>query len=554
MFSSQALGESAFSEQTYAPIDSLAFQEFLAEITSPRCWLLELDVFSLAETDAMSGAFSNAAFGDAAFGDGAAADSGGITTLRFSTHGYTSHAADTPARTWYDGRLNDGVTVDRRITGKDGIGGLATVYAEVSVVNADGALDLLETNYALDGRAARIYIGRAGDALSDFGLLFSGVVERVTTGAATVQFRFSDGAARLESAIINQTAYLGTGGLEGGADLAGKAKPKGWGHVFNMSPPLVDSANMIYQVNDGSISDVPEAYDRGVTLTKVAGAPAGGEYQVDAAAGTYKLGATPAGTVTCNAMLDASGTGYVDTVAAIVRRILVDQVGLYSTEIEPASFAQLDADVPAEVGIPVLDGSTAAGRVIDALLAGVGAFGGFDRRGAFSVGLIAAPAGAPVMSFSAENIIEITREPLPAAVAPIVWRTAVAYQKNYTVQNDLAASVTAARRTFAAEAVRVSAAQDLAVKSRHLLGVEYANEAGLYAAQADAEDEALRLFNLWGVERAMYRIKARPEALICDLGKVIDVAHPRHGLTNGKLMRVLGQTVRGSEVELLALC
>ena len=109
MYGSQAFGEFAFSEQTYAPVDSLAFQAFLAEITSPRCWLLELDVFSLAETESVSGAFGDAAFGDAAFCDGAAGGSGGITTLRFSTHGYTTHAADTPARTWYDGRLKTGV-------------------------------------------------------------------------------------------------------------------------------------------------------------------------------------------------------------------------------------------------------------------------------------------------------------------------------------------------------------------------------------------------------------------------------------------------------------
>ena len=424
----------------------------------------------------------------------------------------------------------------------------------MSLVNLDGALDMLVSNYAMDGRAARIYIGRASDALSEFGLLFSGVVDSIVIGTDAVQFRFSDGAARLESTIINETVYAGTGGLEGGADLAGKAKPRGWGRVFNIAPPLIDSANLIYQVNDGAISDVPEAFDRGVPLAKVVGAPAGGEYQVDASAGTYKLGATPAGTVTCNTLLDASGSGYIDTVSDIVRRILIDQVGLYDTEIEPASFAQLETDAPAEIGMACVDASVPASEVIGKLLAGVGAFGGFNRRGEFSVGLIASPTGAPVMSFTEENIIGITREPLPASVAPIAWRTSIAYQRNYTVQNDLAAAVTAAQRTFVAEAVRVSTIEDLAIQSRHLLSVEYANDAGLYADSADADAEALRLFNLWGAERAIYRIKARPEALICDLGTVIDVTHPRHGLTNGKLMRVLGNTIRGSEVEMLALC
>jgi hypothetical protein len=554
MFSSQAFSESAFSEQVYEPIDSLAFQAFLAEIASPRCWLLEIDAFSLASTDARSGAFDNAAFGDAAFCDGAAAASGGVMTQRFSTHGYTTQAADTPARTWYDGRLSDGVTVDRRIAGRSGIGGLVTVYAEASLVNQDGELDTLLTDYAIDGRAARIYFGRADGAFSDFGLLFGGVVQSAVIGTDAVQLKFSDGAARLASTVINKTSYLGTGGLEGGADLAGKAKPRGWGHVFNISPPLVDSANLIYQVNDGPISDVPAVYDRGVALAKVAGVPAAGQYQVNTAAGTFTLGGTPAGTVTCDALLDASDAGYINTVSDIVMRVLVDLVGLYSTEIEPASFAQLKADAPAEVGIWCVDGTTTCDQVIDELLFGIGAFGGFNRRGDFSVGLVSAAAGAPVMTLTSENVIDVTRETLPAPVDPTVWRTSVAYQKNYTVQNDLAGAVTAARRTFAAQALRVSTADDLAIQTRHLLAQEYVNDAGCYAQSADADAEALRLFDLWAAPRALYDIKARPDALVCDLGTVIYLNYPRHGFAAGKFMRVLSHTVRGSEVEMLALC
>ena len=567
MFSGQTFGEFAFSEQEYTPPDSSAFQAFLDEITSPRCWLLEIDVLSLATSSAGSGAFSDGAFGEFAFGDGAAAVAGGITTLRFSTHGYTSQAADSPANTWYDGRLNDPVTADRRITGKDGIGGLATVYAELSLVNSDGALDMLLANYAIDGRAARVLIGRTTDPLSDYGLLFSGVVEKAPAiGADVVQFRLSDGQAKLKSAIINETTYLGTGALEGGADLKGKSKPIGYGHVFNISPPLVDSAKLIYQIHDGIISDVPYAWDRGITLTKGADygsiadlnatAPSASNYRVckDATGSYIRLGSTPSGTVTCDALLDASLSGYINTAADIALRILVQQVGLVSTEIEPSSFVQLDADVTAEIGVWYGASIVSASQAIDELLAGVGAFGGFNRQGAFSVGLITAPSGVPVASFSAEDIIELTREPLPAPIEPAIWRASVAYQKNYTVQTDLAVAVTAAQRTFAAEKMRVSKSEDTAIQSRHLLAQQYSNDVGLYAALADSDAEALRLFNLWSPGRAMYRMKTRPKALTCDLGKTVEIQYPRHGFSTAKLARVLAHTVRGSEVEMLVLC
>mgnify|MGYP001558303494 CR=1 FL=1 len=566
MFSGQAFSEFAFGEQEYTPLDTSEFQAFLDEITSPRCWLLELDAFPLAPSGAVSSAFGSAAFGELGFSDASGGSSAGVITLRFSTHGYTSQAADAPANTWYDGRLNDPVIVDRRITGRDGIGGLASVYAEVSLINVDGSLDELLTQYALDGRRARVLIGRTTDALADYGLVFSGVLASAVIGLDTVRLRLSDGAAKLTNTILNENAYLGTGALEGGADIEGKPKPMGYGHGYGIPAQLVDSAKLIYQVHDGLVSSVPNAQDRGIELTLGsdyssiadlnATAPSAGTYRVckDASGSYFRLNSAPAGTVTCDALLDASLSGYVNTVSDIVLRILVEQVGLISTEIEPSSFVQLDTDAPAEVGVWVGTGRMTAAQLVDQLLASIGAFGGFNRQGAFSVGMITVPSGVPVATFTEEDIVEITREPLPAAVAPIIWRASVAYQKNYTVQKDLAAAVIAARRTFAAEEVRVSMSDDLAIQSRHLLAVEYANDAGLYALAADADTEALRLFTLWSAERAMYRMKTRLKGMTCDLGKVIQIEHSRHGLAAGKPARVLGHTVRGAEVEMLVLC
>lgn len=552
MFSGQTFGQFAFGEQDYTPPDADAFQAFLEEATSARCWLLEIDALSLASVGSRSGAFCDAGFGEVGFGDGDAAVAGGTMTLRYSTHGYTSLAADNPARTWYDGRLSDQVVVDRRITGKDGIGGLATVYGEATLINSDGGLDTLTNDYAIDGRPARILIGRVTDALSAYGLYFSGVVSSAVIGTAELRLKLSDGQAKL-APLVNQTTYLGTGGLEGGADLKGKPKPKGYGHVFGISPPLVDTANLIYQVNDGAISDVPYVYDRGVALTKVVGAPAAGQYQVNTAAGTFKLGAQPAGQITCHALLDASLSGYINRASDIVLRILVQQAGLTSSEIEPASFVQLNTDAPAEVGSWAgTDGRTIA-DMVDELLRGVGAFGGFNRQGAFSVSVLAAASGTPRATFTEEDIIDITREPLPAAVEPVAWRTSVGYQKNYTVQTDLASAVPVAQVVFASQPVRTSKSEDPAIKSRHLLAREYADDAGVYAQSADSDAEALRRFALWSTGRKLFRTKLRPAALTRDLGQVVQLEHSRHGLSLGAAGRVIGHHAQGTDVELMVL-
>ena len=100
-------------------------------------------------------------------------------------------------------------------------------------------------------------------------------------------------------------------GVEGVVgDLAGKPKPLLFGVVTNIAPPCVNTARLIYQVNDGTITSLDDVYDRGVALT-LEGTyaseadvlddgqePSAGMYKVYLAGGLFRLGSSPAGTVT----------------------------------------------------------------------------------------------------------------------------------------------------------------------------------------------------------------------------------------------------------------
>lgn len=550
MFSGASFGEFGFSELPDTPLDTSAFQAFLEEVSSPRVWLLELDGFSLALVGTRSSAFGDAGFGELGFSDAEPSVAGGVQTMRFASQGYISHGSDSPAYMPYEPRLLvDSISVERSIASRSGIGGLTSLFAAVSLVNADGGLDLASGNYSFDGRRARILIGRDGDPLSSFGLVFTGVVaETPETQLDKFTLRLSDGAAKLD-VPVNQTTYGGAGGLDGGADLKGKPKPRCWGHVYNVSPPLVDSATLTYQVNDGAISDVPNVYDRGIALAKVGGAPAAGEYQVNAAQGTFKLGAQPAGTVTCNVLGDASGAGYVNKAADIILRLLAI-AGLNSSEIDPASFANLNTDAGAEIGLWRGPESATVGDAVDELLAGIGAFGGFSRYGAFTIGVVKAPSGVPAASFTEADIIDIRRVPRPPQVDPIIFRASVGYQKNYTPQTDLAAAVPAARVSFAAQEYRLSKSEDLAIRSRYLLAAEYGPVPAHYAQQADSDAEAARLFALWSGSAGQYELDLRPKALTRDLGQVVTVTHRRLGFSLGKPASVIGHRVNGAAVTL----
>lgn len=554
LYSGGSFGDFAFSETSWEPIDSSAFQAFLDEITSNRVWLLEVDGLSLASSGALGDVYSGMAFADLGFTDASAGFTGGVLSQLFASEGYITKGADLPAYTPYSARLDAArLQVERSTSGRSGIGGLVRVSASVPVVNADGALDRLLEAFAMDGRGVRIRVGRRDAALSSFGLVFTGVVaDEPEIGFGQVLFRFSDGAAKLD-VPLNQNVYGGTGGLDGGADLAGKPKPVCLGHVFNVPAPLVDSANLIYQVHDGAISDVPNVYDRGIALVRVAGAPAPGQYQPNVAQGTFKLGATPAGTVTADVLGDASLTGYINRTGDIILRVLVQRAALSSSEIDPTSFTNFNSQAPAEVGIWRGAEEASVADVVDELLANVGAWGGFSRYGAFGLGVVAAPAGTAAAAYTEREIRSITRLPRPEPVAPAVFRATVPYQRNYTVQSDLAAAVPIARTSFAAQAVRISKAEDLSIRSRHLLAVEYQQGTGLFAVQADSDTEAQRRFTLWSGRAAMFDVELPIGALTRDPGNVITLRHRRMGFSTAKDVRVLGTKLRGSAVTLTVL-
>lgn len=548
MFGGSAFAEAAWSEFDHVEADDSAFRTFLARVVASRCWLLEIDALSLAGNPAVSGVSGGGAYAEFAYGDDVVgATAGGAMTLRWSTHGYTTTSADTPASTYYDGRMLGDFTVDRAIVGRDGIGGLSRVFAEVVLTNADGGLDALLRDYAIDGRAVRLLVGDVDAAYSTFGTVFAGVVETASITEERVRLRCTDGLSKL-ALPIQETVYAGSGSTEGGADLAGKPKPLCYGTVRNITPPLVDAANLLYQVHDGAINDVPALRDRGVELTRVLVAPAAGEYQPILGTGFVKLGASPDGEITCDVEGDTPGGGYTAHAGEIIQRILSTR--LTTSDIDTTAFANLYSALSAEIGIWIGTEMTLVTDVINELLDGVGAFGGFTRQGIFTIGQVAAASGLPALELDSTDIIAIEREPLPAPLEPVCWRVQVGWGKNYTVQTDIAALATDADRTFVAQPLRVALDSDSSIQSQHLLARDYGPVPALYRDEADALAEAGRLFDLWGVRRAQYRVQTHIEGMVADLGHVVQLTHPRHLLDNGASGRVIGQSIRGPRVEL----
>lgn len=475
---------------------------------------------------------------------------------------------DNPAEQPFHGTLDQPISFRRSILGGDTIGQFITGQGEMEIVNTDGAYDYLIQQYAIDGREIELRIGRAGDAFRDWHTVFKGTASDWSVEEDVVLIELQDNGYKL-SVPLQPNVYGGAGGIDGTADMAGKRKPLAFGHVFNVEPPLVVPNRLIYQAHDGQIEDVPAVYDRGTSLTKDAdyatyallnaAVIASGAYATCFAEGLFRLGSSPAGTLTCDVKGDKTAGTYVNAASTIVRRIvnrataLDDPLDLY----EP-SFTRIGAAQPAEIGYwSGVDDAITVADALTAIMGSVGGWAGFRRNGKLEVNIFEAPAEQPVVYLGLVDAIEVKRGKLPSNLTPPPWRHRVGYQKNYTVQSDLAGSVSDTRRAFAAEEYRLAEASNRTVLLDHPFANDLPPVNGLFVNQADADAEAERLLDLHRDTRAIYRVTlpAVPgRGYLINLGETVNLMYPRWDLSVGRNLRVveIHEDGKNNRIELVA--
>jgi hypothetical protein len=480
----------------------------------------------------------------------------GTRVLRYSTgQGHTTRPAETPANAYYDPRIAQPALVRRDLFDAGTTAGQSRIgYGDLVLLNEDGALDEL-LNYAFDGREIVIRQGPVGAAYpGGFDTILVGTMEQPEVARSTVTIKVRDRQAELETPL-QATKYAGDNvlpdGLEGVADdLKGKPKPLLFGNVANISIPCVNSAKLIFQVNDGEVYAIT-VYDRGIELTNGGTysnadellndslAPAAGSFKYWPAGGYVRLGASPAGLVTADAIGSIS---YAATAGQIFVRLLA-RAGKSEADWSASDIVALDTANGATLGLWISEEIPLA-DILDVVAGSVGGWWGVDRNGIFRIQQFTAPSGPPTVTLTANDLLT----PLERLATNDDWkglpvyRCTVRYRRNYTVQTtDLAAGVDAARRAALSTEWREAVATDDAVKVEHLLSPD-TTEDSLLVLESDAIDEAVRRQTLRGVRRDRFDLviplDSRTAAI--DLGDVVELVHPRYGLSVGKLFRVLG--------------
>jgi hypothetical protein len=395
-----------------------------------------------------------------------------------ATQEFVTKRTDTLATQPFNGTLITPINFTRSILGSDIIGAFTSGQGKLELSNVDGTYDFLIERFAIDGRDVVIKVGREGDSYNNFYTVFNGVAADWSVQEDVVDITLVDNGYKL-AVPAQSNLYGGTGGLDGTADLVGKRKPRAFGPVQNVSPPLVIPNSLVYQVNDGPILGITNVYDRGVALTLsadyanstllLAAVIPAGQYATCSAEGLFRLNTSPSGTVTADVSGDYTGAVFAFTSADIVQRLVTKATVLTTADLYLPSFTAVNAVQGAAVGYWIApDDTTTVADVLAQIMGGIGGWAGFRRTGKLEVGIFRSPTGqTPSAFFDRTDIFEIRREKLPSTLSPPPYRFRVSYGRNWTVQTDTAGSVSAARKGFLAESARYADSSNTSVLADH---------------------------------------------------------------------------------------
>ena len=463
---------------------------------------------------------------------------------------------DNTTATFYEPRIEQPASMSREIFSNGQIGGASTAgYGELTLINNDGALDYL-ADYAFDGRSLVIRVGDENSAYSavNFPVILKASIAQVALEWGRVSVRLKDRQAELDKPL-QVNVYAGSNslplGLEGVSDLKASQKPKLYGRVNNVSPVLVNTSLLTYQVNDGAIAEIVNVMDKGAYLSRgtdyasqaamEATSPTAGQFRVWPAGGYFRVGVTPAGQVT--ATVWESNTIEANTAAQIAYRLVTGAGGVLAVDTVATDYTTLDGQNAGSVGLYVQNGQTIA-DALDKISQSVGAWWGFDSLGRFRMARLDLPTGTAVATFTKTEIITIEREQTPIENNTVpAWKVIINSDVNWTQQDggSLAGSVSADRRTWLAAISRPTSVEDAAVKTKHPTA-QIVTYDTLLPGSAIATPEATRRLTMLKGESHILSITVRVDAAtlaLIDLGVVVSIQHNRFGLSAGKLYRVI---------------
>lgn len=466
-----------------------------------------------------------------------------VPTIKLSTNGFSSDTEGVNDQVFLP-LLNSPLNFKSKLyVSKDFNGQSSQGAGDITILNGDGSLDdFLEEQW--DSGTVTVKVGAAGYKYTDFEVIFKGVADGITWDEDRINVRIRD-RGKIFDRAIQQDHYTGIGGCTACLNLIGKPRPLCFGKVFNISPPLVDVNNQVYQVHNGSIEAIDAVYFSGLQATE------GVDYTVDLSTGTFTLLVNPNGTVTCDVRGDNSGTGYISTVADIIERIATDFGNISVDDLDLVSFANINSLNSSDVGIWTGTTDVNIKSVLDFLLESVGGWWRFTRLDKLQLGIFRESSNT-VLGIDETDIIKIRRVSTPLHS----WRSSINYAKNWTILNRdrLAGAVTDDAANFFGEEYRSVITPTFGEVTENLLSSErYITS--LLISYDSALAEVNRQQDLFGTSgRSIYEVTLGGLLFNDVIGSGIFLSYPRFGLDAGRNFVVIGSSENaGANNQILTL-
>jgi hypothetical protein len=446
--------------------------------------------------------------------------SGSEITRYISDRGYITGASESPANTSYLPLICGGVqfTESLSLTGEASLS-----VGTIELDNCDGAIDSWLSDI-WQSRSVKIYIGDYSWARTDFYLLFDGITDVIqSSDRDKVTLRVSDKLQRLNNTVTDTKV----GGSGANKD---KLIPLLFGQCFNISPVLVDLANLEYQIHNGPIDSIIEVRDNGVPVN----------YTAFLSTGKFRLNQAPVGTITCSARGDKPST-YSNDAVTMIKRIVKDY-GLASqrfvdADLDLTSLTAFAATNTQPLGIYLTEKANVI-EVINRIASSIGSAVMMTRTGLMRIvklDLPQATAGTTVTSADME-LQSIYVSDMP----PVASAIKLGYCKNWTVQEALQTGIPADHiEIFGKEWPFDSTQNDTTTATKYKLFADPDLIETLLLTTAVADTESTRRKTLWNTQRRVVSYKGLPHLILESLGSPQTIQHTRFDLSTG----VRGQIV-----------
>lgn len=509
------------------------------------------------------------------------ADTGsGIVTFYAASGAFNTGPDDVPAHQHFHPSLQTPANFERALFSSGTTTGASSIgFGDIVLVNAHGRYDAW-ADYAFDGRPCIIKAIPVDDltkkplwAYKDAPVLIRGTVDSldVTDAYRTIKLRLYDRLSDLAKPLLTET-YPGTvvagkivggvvqaGGADGPASLKDQIKPAVYGVQGAVPPVDVNPFDLVRQVSHRACA-VITVFDGGVALTAagdfatvealIGATIAAGSFGTCLALGLFRLGGSPAATVTA----DVTGAG--GTSAAGIAQAIIQDAGFGAADLDEASFAALAALNPAPCGILVTGDRTVLDAATD-VLRSVGGWIVSDSEGRFQVGRLELPATTPIAVFLEWQLRGDVQRVAPGDSNRGIpaYQVTVRYGQLATVlaETDIAGVVEGDQRTALQTEWRSAVVTLPAVQTRHLRAETLSFDTRLVNA-TDAQAEAQRLAGIYGTRRDVWRVNVdmagidyrvdssvgQAQALPIDLGATVNLSLVRF-IAPSKNLVVIGR-------------